>query len=386
MLLKRIILLLALSLSSISFAFSQLTNADFTGLVNTLSYQVPFLTLPTLAGNQSLGYIKSLSLNNEESGHFGNPSIMGLSGNKMSFTAGYTPSYRELMPGINLTGIAAYLRVSPKDFVGFDFTHFSLGEITYINQGPQPTSYKPTENAASLTYSRLINNNSSIGISIKYIISDLTGGQFVGGMQSRKGTSLATDISYSLKIPGKNEALSHEIGIGINNLGTKMAYQKNSDTNFIPTTLNLGYGANYRISQNQSLNLAYEVEKYLIPTPPYYYSDSLDMNGEPVIQKGFNPNVSAIKGMIRSFYDAPGGIQEELNETIHHFALGYSFKKIRFRSGMVLQHATKGNNKFVTVGIGISLRVIEINATYLIPFYQNSQLANTVGISAVLVI
>ena len=38
------------------------------------------------------------------------------------------------------------------------------------------------------------------------------------------------------------------------------------------------------------------------------------MNGNYIIESGMDPNVSTVQGMIQSFYDAPGGMNEEFNE------------------------------------------------------------------------
>jgi len=378
MAIKRTILLLTLSLSITSLSFSQLTSNESAGIVNAFTPAVPFLKLPTLAVNQGIGYIRMVGQHSKASGHIGNPAIMAMSDNKMSFAAGYTPWIRELLPDVNLAGVAGYFEISPGHYVGVDFTHFSLGQITANQQ-----NFKPNEWVAAINYSQLITDNSSVGVRIKYVRSNLTGGRQVGGMESIPGRSIATDIGYSLLVPGKNESLTHELGIGINNLGTKISYQENSDKDFIPTTLNAGYSILYQITPNQNIFLAYEAEKYLIPTPPFYHQDSVDINGDPVILAGYDPDVSVFKGMIRSFYDAPDGMTEEMNEIIHHIGMVYSFRNFSLHSGLFLEHVLKGNSKFATLGLGISFRNFVLNISYLIPFYQNSPLANTVGVSLV---
>ncbi len=353
-----------------------------TGFVNTLTPAVPFITIPTLSSTQSLGYINSVGSNSLESGHFGNPAIMALSGKKMSIATGYTPWERELLPDMSLFGISAFSRISPGNYLGVDFTYFNLGHHTTIGGN----SFNPYERLIAISYARKINSNSGIGIRVKHILSDLTGGQYVGGMESSSGVSLAMDMGYSLKIPGKVDPITHELGVGINNLGSKISYQENSDKDFIATTLNLGYAFQYQINQDQQVSIAYEFEKYLIPTPPIYYQDSIDLEGDPIIFKGFDPQVSVVKGLIQSFYDAPYGFSEEIDEIIHHFALNFSFKNLSLSSGLVLESETKGNRKFATVGVGFSLVKAEINLSYIIPFHQNSPFANTLGISAVIAI
>jgi hypothetical protein len=45
------------------------------------------------------------------------------------------------------------------------------------------------------------------------------------------------------------------------------------------------------------------------------------------------------------------------------------------------EHATKGNRKYLTAGLGLKLSVFSLDASYLISMTQNNPLANTVRFS-----
>ena len=175
--------------------------------------------------------------------------------------------------------------------------------------------------------------------------------------------------------------MTYQFGANINNLGSKISYSKDSDKEFIPTSLNIGCAISYQIIEGHQISIGYELDKLLIPTPPVYYPDSLDLNYDPVIQYGYDPDVSVLRGMIRSFYDAPGGYREELHEIIHHFGFNYSGRILKISSGLFLQHITKGDWKYASFGLGFDLWKFNINTFYLLPFKQNSYLQNTMGIS-----
>ena len=103
-------------------------------------------------------------------------------------------------------------------------------------------------------------------------------------------------------------------GLDISNIGSKISYSSSSITrDFIPTNLRLGPSFTMDIDEYNSVTIMVDFNKLLVPTPPIYATDSL---GNPELlarsQREKNPNVSVVTGMIQSFYDAPGGLKEEL--------------------------------------------------------------------------
>jgi hypothetical protein len=92
--------------------------------------------------------------------------------------------------------------------------------------------------------------------------------------------------------------------------------------------------------------------------------------------------------MFQSFYDAPGYTRsdgsrsvflEEMYEIAYSLGVEYWYRnQFAIRSGYFHEHATKGNRKYFTVGVGLKLNVFSIDFAYLIPTNgQNSPLANT---------
>jgi len=380
MTLKKIIICIIGCLLIIQTSNGQFQESQPSGFVNTLNPAVPFLTIPPLSGTGGTAFINTINIYNAETGHFGNPALASLSDKSFSVASGYSPWLRELRPDMGLLGISAYLKIKPGQYFGFDFMYFDLGRFI---QNQSQTQLNPSEYAGSISYSIRMSTYSSVGVRLKYICSDLVGGSPISGTSYKPGRSIATDLGYSLQIPSNNNHMQHHFGVAVNNLGSKISYSRNAPSQFIPTSLKLGYGIHYKINPKHSILIAYEAEKYLIPTPPIYIADSIDMNGNPIILAGYDPEVSVLKALIRSFYDAPEGFEEEINEVLHHFGLSYSYKNISFRSGLFMEHATKGNRKFATSGLGYTFNSFEINLYYLIPFYPNMPIANTLGLSLV---
>jgi hypothetical protein len=114
----------------------------------------------------------------------------------------------------------------------------------------------------------------------------------------------------------------------------------------------------------------------LVPTPP---ADSTQYNPDDVIlPAGINSDIGPIEGMIVSFYDAPGGFQEEMQEINLAFGVEYWYnKQFAIRGGYFYEHENKGNRKYFTAGAGLKMNVFALDFSYLIPTQRNHPLENT---------
>ena len=114
----------------------------------------------------------------------------------------------------------------------------------------------------------------------------------------------------------------------------------------------------------------------MVPTPP---KDSAVFNPDDIIYPGgINSDVSPIAGIFQSFGDAPGGMQEELQEI--NFSVGVEYwynKQFALRAGYFYEHENKGNRKFLTAGAGLRLNVFALDFSYLLPTQRNHPLENT---------
>src|SRR5690606_39236479 len=101
-------------------------------------------------------------------------------------------------------------------------------------------------------------------------------------------------------------------------------------------------------------------------------------NGRPVIARGKDPNVDVVRGLLRSFGDAPGGFKEELREINICVGAEYNYNNIfAVRGGYFYEANTKGSRQFFTVGMGLRLKVITIDGSFLIPTVLHNPLQGT---------
>ena len=172
------------------------------------------------------------------------------------------------------------------------------------------------------------------------------------------------------------------LGMNISNIGNKITYSDNQEAQFIPINLGIGSALKLDLDDYNSLTFALDLNKLLVPTPPVYYQDREDDDGNPVIRAGRDPNVSVPVGMLQSFYDAPGGFREELREIFYSFGMEYWYlNQFAIRGGYYHEHETKGNRKYFTTGIGLKLNVFALDVAYLVAVHRTNPLANTLRFS-----
>ena len=120
-----------------------------------------------------------------------------------------------------------------------------------------------------------------------------------------------------------------------------------------------------------------DFNKLLVPTPPVY-------DGEGNIFAGKDPNVGVLQGAIQSFYDAPNGFKEELQEISMSLGLEYWYNKIlAVRAGYFYEAKNKGARKYLTLGAGLRYNVMGLDISYLISTsaLNNNPLKNTLRVS-----
>jgi hypothetical protein len=177
---------------------------------------------------------------------------------------------------------------------------------------------------------------------------------------------------------------SISVGLDITNIGAKMSYSSTSIVrDFIPTMLRLGPSFNMDIDEYNRLSVSFDLSKLLVPTPPVYKTDSLNNivigpDGKKVIEKGMDPDVSVVKGMVQSFYDAPYGFKEEMQEIDLAIAVEYWYNKLfSVRTGYFYESKYKGDRQFFTLGAGLRYNVFGLDFSYLIPVKSNNPLQHT---------
>jgi len=347
---------------------------------------VPFLTIGPDARHGGLGEAGVASSPDVNSMHW-NPAQYAFIDKDLGFGVSYSPWLRKLVNDINLAYVSFYKRLNDMSTVAATMRYFSLGYIMFTDEvGTNLGEYKPNEFAIDGTYSRKFSKYFSGAVAARFIYSNLTAGQYVQGTQTTAGISVAADVAiYYLKevdLGSTDGELTW--GLNISNIGSKISYSKTAiQKDFIPTNFRLGIGMNVHIDDYNDIGFLFDVNKLLVPTPPVYAVDSnnqpiVDPAGNYVIEKGMDPNVSPVTGMIQSWYDAPYGFNEEMREFSLAVGIEYWYDQLfSLRGGFFYEDKTKGNRKYFTVGAGLRYNVFGLDLSYLIPIEQQNPLENT---------
>ena len=370
-----------------SQAFAQNNSQGQT--INCVNTAVPFLNLSPdsrAGGMGDIGCATSADVNSQSY----NPAKYVFSDNMFGFSLSYSPWLHTLHlgDGINLAYLSAYYRPTKMDAIGFSFRYFDYGSFLYTEDGIFGVDHHPKEFSIDLTYSRKLIDELSIAITPRFIYSNLTLGQFVDGQETKPGLAGAADLSLFYQQDFRAKGLFNSTlraGLNISNIAfMKMSYSSGSSRrDFLPTNLKLGIGYEMDFDGHHKLAINGEINKLLVPTPPVYATDGIgriiyDNNGNPVIAAGKDPNVSAPMGMIQSFYDAPGGFKEEMQEVMWALGAEYSYRNFIFaRLGYFHESQYKGDRQFISLGVGIKYNIFSLDMAYLIATKQYHPLANT---------
>ncbi len=359
--------------------------SNLLGQLNTITTAVPFLIISPDARAGGMGDAGVASSADVNSIHW-NPSKLAFVENKMGVAISYTPWLRKLVPDINLAYVSFYNKLKGDQTIGASLRYFSLGDITFTdNVGTEIGQFNPSEFAIDIAYARLLSENISGGIALRYINSNLTGGFQVENNATKAGQSVAADISATYRKEmevGKKDAV-FGFGLNISNIGAKISYTETGRKDFIPINLRLGPSLKLKLNEYNDITFLIDFNKLLVPTPPIYNPDSI-INGEQQILFGKNPDVSVASGIFNSFSDAPDGFGEELNEINIAGGLEYWYdNQFAFRAGYFYEHESKGNRKYFTLGAGLKYNVFGIDFAYLIPTDQRNPLENTLRFSLI---
>jgi len=234
-------------------------------------------------------------------------------------------------------------------------------------------------------YSRKLGDRFSGGMAFRFIYSNLTFGQMVGGAETKPGIAAAADVSMYYRnkdIRWGNAKVEFAFGTNISNIGNKMQYSSTSRRDFLPTQIRLGPALTVRTDEYNTVTFCFDAIKLLVPTPP-----AVDKNNQRIAGK--DPNVGVAAGMFQSFYDAPGvekepgsGSRSKFTEELREINLCSGFewwydKQFALRAGYFHEHATKGYRQYFTFGIGLRYNVFGLDMSYIVPTQARHPLQNT---------
>ena len=314
-----------------------------------------------------------------------NPSKYAFAYSTAAVSLSYTPWLRKLVNDIFLADVAS----GDNQAISASLRYFSLGEVVSTDAitGGAAQSMNPYEMAFDIGYSRKLSEKFSMGVVFRYSYTDLGFSDSYAGDNNTGASAFSADISgYFTTYPiiGRNEC-QWSWGWNISNVGTKVNLQNGENPAFLPTNLKLGTSFTFPLADYHNLMLGLDLNKLLVPTRPR--ESDYDMNTTEGQQEYLDAmqdwrDMSSIKGIFKSFSDAPGGFKEELREISFSLGAEYSYNNQFFaRMGYYYENEFKGGRNYFAVGAGFALNVLRLDASYMMATAQNSPLDQTLRFS-----
>jgi hypothetical protein len=355
------------------------TSAQNTGTINVVTTAVPFLRISPDAragGMGDLGVATSPDANSQ----FYNLAKYPFATSKGAVALTYTPWLKDLgLNDVYLATLAGYYKLDDVQAISGSLRYFSLGNIQFTdNFGNDLNSFRPREFAIDGGYSRILSDHLSLGVALRYINSNLAGGQAINGVSYKAGSAVAGDVGLFYTTQ-PDQSSGWNFGLALTNLGSKIGYTTDAtQKDFIPANFAVGVNYSKSFQEVHKISFGLDIHKLLVPTPPA-------LGDSAGLAKYHSTGV--VESWFSSWADAPGGFSEELKE--FYFSLGAEYtynNQFSVRTGYFYENPTKGNRQYFSMGAGIKYNIFGLNFSYLIPSgsgVNRNPLSNTLRFSLI---
>ena len=329
---------------------------------------VPFLLLAPDSRFGALGE-SGTGLADNSAAIFWNPAgIAFLTGTEVSIT------HSNWLPQFNLDLFYDYLtfRTYMEELSGnvtASVTYMNFGEfVRTLEGGPEPVgTFRAFDAALTLGYATKLGTDWGVGFNFRIIHSRLSD-QAVGEEQ---GEGVATSVSFDLAGMWRPEYLNIfgwelenrlSIGANLSNLGPKITYIDQAQSDPIPTNLRIGFAAQIVRDEFNSLVYTLDFSKLLVSRDTTGQSDEF------------------YEGVVTSWGD--DSFSEELRDIVTTMGLEYWYGTpgdflFALRTGFFYEDPSYGNRKFMTFGAGLRYDIYGFDFSYISSIESNHPLDST---------
>lgn len=371
---QRILLTLLLAVASAG-AFAQ-DKLDMFNPVNTSVTSQTIAPDARAAGMGDVGVATDPDVNSQ----YWNPAKYPFCISRAGVALNYTPWLRQLVSDIDLAYLAGYYRIGDYSAVSASLRYFSLGEVmtNYDSTTGESSgmTINPYEMSFDVAYSLMLSEKFSLAAAVRWIYSDLT---YDYTDDTSPGSAFAADLACYYNDYINIGARECQLGIGLNisNIGSKITFGGDDNSEFIPTNMRLGLALMVPIDEFNRFTIAADANKLLVPTYPKQEEGESTEDYQQRVQKDYY-DVSSISGIFKSFGDAPGGFKEELQEINWSVGAEYVYNdKFTLRAGYHHESENKGNRKYFTVGAGFRMSAFSLDCGYVIATAKSNPLDQT---------
>lgn len=354
------------------FGLSDTTYAQ-TDAINIVTTAVPFLRISPDARSGGMGDV-GIAISPDANAGFWNSAKTPFARSNAQIGATFTPWLKDIAQDVYLATLAGYYKLNDEEAISGSVRYFNLGKIDFVDfSGNYLSTNNPREFAIDFGYSRKVSDNLGVGVTLRYINSNLANGSF-NGVTYKAGNALAADLSVFHS--GLNdEGMGLSYGVTVSNLGSKIGYTNDAKSkDFIPANLGAGLAYTWVFQETSKFTLGLDVNHLLVPSVPLYTGDNTtdSMNLEDYhTMSVFN---SWFKSFNNKAYTFSGGAEYTYND---QFSL---------RAGYFYEGKSQGGRRYFTAGVGVKYNVIQLNFSYLAPSgngVTRNPLSNTIRFGAI---
>lgn len=338
---------------------------------------VPFLTISPDARHSGLGDA-GVASSPDASATYWNPAKLTFFESAYGGSFSYTPWLGKITNDMWIAYLNGYYKITREQTIGASMKYFDMGEFYARSiENESEGTFHPRDFAFDFTYSRLLTENFSVGLTGRFIHSNLLGNyNGTSIVDTKPGNSVAADIGvyYFTELRGaKTNTLS--LGATISNIGPKLSNSNDNYQSPLPTNLRIGAAYTIDLDPYNSFTFLLDFNKLLVPSP--------QLQGDSIM---VIPDKSLISGMFSSFSDAPDGFDEEMKEIIINTGVEYWYNQtFAGRIGYFSEAQLKGNRKYLTFGLGFRKNNFGFDLTYLVPTNKREHpLAETIRFGVLL--
>ena len=372
-------ILLAVLMVQLSLQASAQEKKD---LFNPVNYAVVSQTIAPDARGGGLGDVGAAT-DPDVNSQYWNPAKYPFCISRAGVALNFTPWLRSLVNDMNLAYLAGYYRIGDHSAVSSSLRYFNLGKVytSYVGaESGEGTTINPYEMSLDVAYSLMLSETFSLSAALRWIYSDM---RFDEREDDSPASAFAADIAayYQNYINIGQRECQLGIGLNISNIGSKIKFSGNEYSEFLPANLRLGASLMIPIDEYNRLTIAADANKLLVPTVPKQEEGEDNSEYEDRVHREYN-DISAIRGIFKSFGDAPGGFKEELQEIYYGVGAEYTYNdKFSLRAGYHHEAENKGNRKYFTVGAGFKMSVFQLDAGYVVATAKSNPLDQTLRFS-----
>ena len=364
--------------SVFAFVVTSVSAQDKKDMFNPVNASVTSQTIAPDARAAGMGDV-GVATEADANSQYWNPAKYPFAISRAGVSLNYTPWLRQLVSDMDLAYLAGYYRIGDYSAISGSLRYFSLGEVymtSDISATDNAMTINPYEMSVDVAYSMMLSEKFSWAAALRFIYSDLT---YDYTDDTAPGSAFAADVSlyYQDYLNLGDRECQVGLGLNVSNIGSKITFGGDDNSEFIPTNLRLGASLLIPVDEYNRFTIAADANKLLVPTYPKQEEGESTEAYQQRVQKDYY-DISSISGIVKSFGDAPNGFKEELQEVQWSVGAEYWYNdKFTLRAGYHHESENKGNRKYFTFGAGFKMSVFSLDAGYVIATAKSNPLDQT---------